>query len=100
VASLVFTATPLTSVATTAKPVPAGPARRLDGGVECEQRGLFGDMRDEVDDVSDGGGRGSEPVDVQARFLGGCAREIGKSARVAYLGGDIVSRQRELFRRL
>ena len=41
-------------------------ASRLDGGIQREQRGLLGDLRDQVDDIADRGGGFPEPVDIEA----------------------------------
>src|SRR3990172_9039195 len=43
----------LTSSATTAKPRPASRARGLDGGIQCEEVGLVGDLLDHLEDAAD-----------------------------------------------
>jgi len=54
VAVMVFSASFLTSSATTAKPASglAGPGR-FDGGVQGEQVGLVGDIRNDVEHLAD-----------------------------------------------
>jgi hypothetical protein len=75
-------------------------ARGLDGGVQCEQRCLLGDHRDQVDHIADGGGGFAQPLDVEAGFLRRCAGLIGELAGVAYLCADAVCRLGELVRSL
>jgi hypothetical protein len=53
VAFAVWPARLFTSCATTAKPRPASPARRLDRGVERQKVGLLGDGGDQLDHVAD-----------------------------------------------
>ena len=63
-------ASALTSSATTANPAPhvAGP-RRLDGCVECQQVGLFGNGPDHIENVAD---IGAALGDLGDRLVGGC----------------------------
>ena len=63
-----------------APPGDASP-RRLDGGVERQQRGLPGDLRDQVDDIADRGRGLLEPIDIETGFLGGGRGLIGELAR-------------------
>ena len=63
-----------------AAPGGAGP-RRLDGGVERQQRGLPRDLRDQVDDIADRGRGFAQAIDVEAGFAGGGAGLIGELAR-------------------
>ena len=48
-------------------------ARRLDGGVERQQRGLPRDLRDQVDDIADRGRGFAQAVDIEAGVMGGGA---------------------------
>ncbi len=63
-------------------------ACRLDRRVERQQRRLPGDLRDQVDDIADRGGRFLEPVDIEARVMGGRARFVRELAGVADLRSD------------
>ena len=82
-----------------AAPGGAGP-RRLDGGVERQQRGLPRDLRDQVDDIADRGRGFPQAVDIEAGFSGGGAGLIGKLAGVAHLRADALRRMGELLRGL
>ncbi len=75
-------------------------ACRLDGGVECQQRGLPRDLRDQIDDVADRGRGFAQPIDIGAGFARGGAGLIGELAGVAYLGTDALRRMGEFFRGL
>ena len=98
VAPWVCTASALTSVATTAKPLAgfAG-ARGLDGGVEREQRGLPRDLGDQIDDIADRGGGFAQAVDIGAGFLRRGAGLIGELAGIAHLRADALRRVGEFF---
>ena len=71
--------------------------RRLDGGVERQQRGLPGDLRDQIDDVADGGRGFAQAIDIGAGFTGGGGGLIGEPAGVAHLGSDALRRMGDLF---
>ena len=78
VAFAVWPARLLTSCATTAKPRPASPARRLDGGVERQQIGLLGNRGDQLHDVADPGAGFRQFVDALVgggRLLDGVGRD-------------------------
>ena len=75
----------------------AGP-RRLDGGVERQQRGLPGDLRDQIDDIADRGRGLPQAVDIEAGFAGGGAGLVGELAGVAHLRPDALRRMGELVR--
>ena len=70
--------------------------RRLDGGVERQQRGLLGDLRDQVDDIADRGRGLPQPIDIGAGFARGGAGLVGEFAGVAHLGADAFGRMGEL----
>jgi len=74
--------------------------RRLDGGVERQQRGLPGDLRDQVDDIADGGRRFAQATDIEARLLGCGAGLVGELAGVAHLGPDALRGMGEVIRSL
>ncbi len=71
-------------------------ARGLDGGVEREQRGLPGDLRDQVDDIADRRRGFAQAVDIGAGFAGGGAGLVGELAGVAHLRADALRRLGEL----
>ena len=70
-------------------------ARRLDGGVERQQRGLPRDLRDQVDDVADRRRGFPQTVDIGAGFAGGGAGLVGELAGVAHLRADALRRMGE-----
>ncbi len=97
VAFWVCTASALTSEATTAKPRPAEPARAASMvELSAKQRGLAGDLRDQIDDIADGGGRFPQAVDIGLGLARGGAGLIGELAGVAHLGADAFGRMGEL----
>ena len=71
-------------------------ARRLDGGVERQQRGLPRDLRDQIDDVADRGRGFPQAIDVGAGFARSSAGLVGELAGVAHLGADALRRMGEL----
>ncbi len=99
VALAVWLARFLTSLATTAKPLPAlAGAGRLDGGVERQQVGLAGDVVDQLDHVADLGSGAGHVLDqlIGGIGLGGGVARDGACA--ADLGGDFAARRRQLLR--
>ena len=68
----------------------------LDGRVERKQRGLPRDLRDQMDDVADRRGGLPQAVDIDTRFLRGCASLVGELAGFTDLRADALSRLREL----
>ena len=70
-------------------------ARRFDGGIEREQRGLPGDLRDQIDDIADRGGRLAQAIDILAGVIGGGAGLVGEVAGLPHLGGDAFGRMGE-----
>src|SRR6185437_3543813 len=75
-------------------------ARRLDGGVERKQRGLARDLRDQIDDVADGGGGFTQAIDIDTRLVRGRAGLVGELAGVAHLRADAFGRTGEFLARL
>ena len=75
-------------------------ARRLDGGVEREQRGLARDLRDQIDNIADRGRGLAQAIDIGAGFAGGFAGLVGKLAGVTHLVADALCRMGEFFRGL
>ena len=71
-------------------------ARRLDGGIERQQRGLLGDGGDQVDDIADRRRGFPQAIDIGAGLARRVAGLIGELAGFAYLGVDAVSRVAEL----
>ncbi|MHC2663570.1 hypothetical protein ACVINX_004355 [Bradyrhizobium diazoefficiens] len=63
-------------------------ARGLDGRVEREQRRLPRDLRDQIDDVADGGGGLAQAVDIGAGFLRRGTGLVGELAGLANLRAD------------
>ena len=70
--------------------------RRLDGGVERQQRGLPRDLRDQVDDIADRRRRLPQAIDVDAGLAGGVAGLVGELAGVVHLRADALRRMGEL----
>ena len=52
--------------------------RSLDGGVQRQQRGLLCDLRDQVDDIADGGRGFAQAIDIDAGFARGGAGLVGE----------------------
>ncbi len=71
-------------------------ARGLDGRVEREQRRLPRDLRDQIDDVADGGRGFAQAVDIGAGFLRRSTGLVGELARRTDLGADALRRLGEL----
>jgi hypothetical protein len=59
--------------------------RRLDRGVERQQRRLLGDVGDQVDDIADRGRRLAQPIHIGAGFARGSAGLVSQFTRTAHL---------------
>src|SRR5581483_5259045 len=100
VARPVWLARLLTSAATTAKPLPASPARAASiVALSAQQIGLIGDVADQLDDIADLQRLGRQLLDRAPgllRALGGVRR--GRRALVDP-GRDLADRQQQLLGR-
>src|SRR5665213_2795578 len=76
--------------------IEAARAGGLDGGVERQQIGLFGDAGDELDHVADASGRLVEFLDRQIGAAGLVHRLGGDGVRLRHLAIDLVDRRRQL----
>lgn len=89
----VSTESAFTSLATTANPRPADPARAASIlAFESEQIGLLGNGGDQVDDIADFGRGRSQSVEAVAGDGGGAMDLVGQRARVADLAADLAGR--------
>jgi hypothetical protein len=74
-------------------------ARRLDGGIQRQHRGLSRDLCNQIDHVADRRRRLLQTVDVLARLARGGAGFIRKPPGIAHSGADIVGRVGEFLGR-
>jgi hypothetical protein len=69
-------------------------ARRLDGGVQRQKIGLFGDRRDQLDDVADLLGGARQFADALVGLLRLDNRRIGNPAGFVHALADLLDRSR------
>src|ERR1700680_1437925 len=101
VAFAVWLASDLTSDSTTAKPLPASPARArgLDGRIERQEVGLRGNGVDQADHFANPAGRFCQSLDRAVGVSRLADRTAGDPGGVRGLLADIVDRRAQFLRR-
>ena len=95
VAPAVWRASSLTSVATTAKPLPASPARAASiVALRAKQVGLLGDVLDHLDHLADFLGGGAELADRLVAVLGQRRGGVGDAGGLFGRLGDLADAAR------